>query len=95
MEPFTEWLDSLRDRVLRERVEARVDRIELGNFGDHKRFDGIIELRLHFGKGYRIYCAEADFQLVILLVGGDKSSQDNDIKQAREYWRDYHDQTKI
>ena len=67
-EPFTEWLRSLKDIGLRQRIETRVNRIRLGNLGDHKHFQGIIELRLHFGKGYRIYCGEENDLLVILLA---------------------------
>lgn len=94
-EPFVDWLFSLRDIITRHRVEARIDRLRQGNYGDHKRFQGIIELRLNFGKGYRLYCGEDGHALVVLLVGGDKSSQDKDIKKALEYWRDYHEQKKI
>lgn len=90
-EPFIEWLFSLRDKMIRHRIEARIDRIRHGNYGDHKRFHGILELRLDFGKGYRIYCGEDGNKLIILLIGGDKSSQDKDIKEAIEYWRDYHE----
>ena len=94
-EPFTEWFKCLKDGALEDRVSARMARIIQGNYGDHKRFQGIIELRLHMGKGYRIYCGEKGEKLVILLVGGDKSTQDKDIKHALEYWRDYHEQNKI
>jgi len=94
-EPFTEWLFSFKNKITRKRIEARVDRLEKGNYGDHKRFHGIIELRLDFDKGYRIYCAEDGDKLIILLVGGDKTSQDKDIKDALEYWRDYHETKKI
>ena len=71
-EPFIEWLFSLRDKMIRHRIEARIDRIRHGNYGDHKRFHGILELRLDFGKGYRIYCGEDGNKLIILLIGGDK-----------------------
>ena len=94
-EPFTDWLFSLRDLVTRHRIEARIDRVRQDNYGDHKRFQGIIELRLDFGKGYRLYCTEDGSALVVLLMGGDKSSQDKDIKKALDYWRDYHEQKKI
>jgi len=94
-EPFTDWLNRLRDDVLKSRIWARTHRIRQGNYGDHKRFAGIIELRLHFGKGYRVYCGEEGNQVVVLLAGGDKSSQDKDIKQALEYWRDHYEQKKI
>jgi len=90
-EPFWDWLFSLRDKILRNRIEARIERLKHGNYGDHKRFGGIIELRLDFGKGYRVYCAEEGNKIVILLTGGDKSSQDKDIKEALEYWRAYHE----
>ncbi len=94
-EPFTQWLFSLRDRISRHRIEARIDRMRQGNYGDHKRFLGIIELRIDFGKGYRLYCGEDGDVLVVLLIGGDKSSQDKDIKSALEYWRDYYEQKEI
>ena len=90
-EPFIDWLFSLRDKIIRHRVETRIDTVRHGNYGDHKRFHGIIELRLDFGKGYRIYCGEEGNKLIILLIGGDKASQDKDIKEALEYWRDYHE----
>lgn len=94
-EPFTEWLFSLRDKIIRQRIETRIDRIRQGNYGDHKRFHGIIELRLDFGKGYRLYCGEDGHTLIVLLMGGDKSSQNKDINKALEYWRDYHEQKEI
>lgn len=94
-EPYTQWLYSLRDKVLKNRIETREDRIRFGNYGDHKRFLGIIELRLDFGKGYRIYCAEDGDKVVVLLIGGDKGSQYKDIQRALEYWRDYNEYKKI
>lgn len=94
-EPFREWLNHLGNEILESHIWARTHRIRQGNYGDHKRFHGIIELRFHFGKGYRVYCGEEGDKLVILLVGGDKSSQDKDIKQALEYWRDHHEQMEI
>lgn len=94
-EPFVDWLFSLRDKILRHRVETRIDRVRQGNYGDYKRFQGIVELRLDFGKGYRLYCGEDGHMLVVLLIGGDKSSQDKDIAKALVYWRDYNEQKKI
>ena len=94
-EPFTEWLYSLKDKIIRARIEARIARVEQGNFGDHKRFHGIIELRCDFGKGYRVYCVDDGNTLVLLLTGGDKSSQEKDIRKALEYAEDYHEQKKI
>lgn len=90
-EPFVEWLFSLRDKTNRHRIEARIDRMRFGNYGDHKRFKGIIEIRFQFGKGYRIYCAEDGDTIVVLLQGGDKSTQDKDIDKALKYWRDYNE----
>jgi len=55
-EPFIEWFLSLKDRVIRERIQARIRRIESGNYGDHRHFLGILEIKLDFGKGYRLYC---------------------------------------
>ena len=84
------WLASLSDSY-RDRIEARINRIKQGNYVDHKRFHGIIEIRMDFGKGYRLYCAEDGKVLVLLLVGGDKSTQDKDIQKALAYWRDYNE----
>ncbi|MEW6557123.1 MAG: type II toxin-antitoxin system RelE/ParE family toxin [Elusimicrobiota bacterium] len=94
-EPVIDWLLSLKDRTTRERIQARIRRIEQGNFGDHKRFSGIIEIRFHFGKGYRLYCGEDGNIIVVLLFGGDKSSQSKGIEKALGYWREYHEQKKI
>jgi putative addiction module killer protein len=93
-EPFVDWLFSFRDKQARYRVEARINRIEQGNYGDHKRFQGIIEFRFDFGKGYRLYAGEDGDTLVVLLIGGDKSSQAGDIEKVLEYWRDHHEQKK-
>jgi len=88
--PFKQWLDSLRDKVTVARINARLSRIEVGNFGDSKPVGhGVIELRLVFGSGYRVYCGLDGEKLVVLLVGGDKSTQEKDIKIAHDYWSDY------
>ena len=94
-EPFVEWITSLKDKTSKGRIEVRVERIKQGNYGDHGRFGGILEIKMHFGKGYRIYCGEDGDIVVVLLCGGDKSSQDKDIRKALEYWEDYHDQKKV
>ena len=89
-EPFTEWLKSLRDQRTRKRIQNRIARIESGNLGDHKSVgDGVFELRLQFGPGYRIYFGEVDNTIILLLCGGDKSSQDRDIERAKVYWQEY------
>lgn len=88
-EPFTEWRDSLAISF-QVRVAQRLQRVQLGNFGDHKSVGGAVwELRLPFGKGYRIYYAEDGDDIVVLLCAGDKSRQRKDIKQAKLYWYDY------
>ena len=88
-EPFTEWLASIKDNVMRARIKRRLDRLELGYYGDVKCVgEGIFELRLQFGPGYRIYFAEFETITVILLSGGDKSTQHKDIKRAKEYWQE-------
>ncbi len=88
--PFKEWLASLRDKKARARVRSRIAHLRLGNLGDFDSVGGgVLELRIHYGPGYRVYCGEVGKKLVILLCGGDKSSQGNDIKRAIEYWEDY------
>lgn len=71
-EPFVDWLFSLRDKITRHRIETHIDRVRQGNYGEHKRFQGILELRLDFGKGYRLYFDEDGHTLVVLLMDGDK-----------------------
>lgn len=74
--PFLEWLYSLRDKVAVYRVRARIDRVELGNFGMVKSLgDGVSELKIDHGPGYRVYYAMSGKTVVLLLVGGDKSTQ--------------------
>jgi putative addiction module killer protein len=88
--PFSFWLDSLRDRESRARIKKRLDRVELGNLGDHRSVgDGVFELRIDCGAGYRVYFAQAEMLIVLLLCGGDKSSQDRDIIKAKQFWADY------
>jgi len=90
-EPFTKWLDSLKDANSRRRILARLRRIEQGNYGDCKYLqNGIFELRLFFGPGYRVYFGEDGNKLVVLLCGGDKSNQEKDIQTAVMYWKEYN-----
>ena len=89
-EPYTEWFDSIRDKSLRNRIDARLNSVESGNFGDVRAVgEGVRELRLHFGAGYRIYFGEVGHTIILLLCGGDKSSQPRDIERAKTYWREY------
>ena len=89
-EPFTQWLISIHDRRTRNRIERRLDRIKSGNFGDYRSVGaGVFELRFSFGVGYRIYFGEVDDTSILLLCGGDKSSQARDIERAKRYWLEY------
>lgn len=88
--PFSEWLDSLRDRSARARIRKRLDRVELGNFGDYKAVgEGVYELRIDCGSGYRVYYGKVDMTIVLLLCGGDKNTQSEDIDQAKQFWNDF------
>ena len=89
-EPLTDWLDTLRDKAVRARIHLRLSQLQAGNPGDCKAVgEGVMELRIHIGAGYRIYCGRRGDAIVILLCGGDKGSQATDIKQAHEYWKDW------
>jgi len=81
-ETFATWLAGLRDDRARARIQTRIDRVALGNFGDAKFFEGIGELRVDYGPGYRVYFVRRGAAVVILLSGGDKGSQDRDIRDA-------------
>lgn len=89
-EPFTEWLSGLRDRQARARVLVRLERLELGNFGDCKSVGGgVSELRIDWGPGYRVYFGRDGKAVVVLLCGGDKRKQDADIERAMRLWQEY------
>ena len=82
-EVYRDWINSLKDRVGRARVQVRVDRLVHGNPGQHRVLtDGVCELKVDFGPGYRVYYTERAGVLIVLLAGGDKSSQQQDIKAA-------------
>jgi putative addiction module killer protein len=88
-ELFARWLASLRDRRARMRITARIRRLSLGNFGDVKPVGGgVSEMRVDYGPGYRVYFVQRGEMLVILLAGGDKSTQGRDIARARELARE-------
>lgn len=88
---FKTWLKGLKDRQARSRILVRIERLAAGNPGDSASVgDGIVELRFHFGPGYRVYCLPVGETLIVLLAGGDKSSQERDIALAKlvaEHWR--------
>lgn len=88
--PFNLWMRRLRDTRARQRIRARIERVGLGNFGDPKSVgDAVIELRVDYGPGYRVYFGRDGDEVVILLIGGDKRKQDRDISMAKDYWADY------
>lgn len=85
--PFLSWLDSLRDREARARIKKRLDRVALGNLGDHRSVgEGVFEFRIDYGTGYRVYFAQIETLVILLLCGGDKSTQDRDIQKAKQFW---------
>ncbi|MCB9983653.1 MAG: type II toxin-antitoxin system RelE/ParE family toxin [Rhodospirillales bacterium] len=89
-EPFSEWLETLRDQKGRRAILKRVGRLEYGLYGDCEPVgEGVSELRLFIGPGYRVYFGEEADHIIVLLCGGDKSTQDKDIKTAKEYWKEY------
>lgn len=87
--PLMDWLNPLKDLKAQAAIFKRLRRLELGNFGDFKYFDHILELRIDYGPGYRIYCGKKENTWVVLLVGGTKRTQSEDIRTAQEYWKDW------
>ncbi len=88
--PFEKWIKGLRDRTARAKIEIRIARIRLGNFGDYRSVgEGVYELRIDYGPGYRVYYGRSGNRVVLLLCGGDKSSQKEDVKKAKEYFSNY------
>ena len=81
---FKKWLKGLRDQTAKAKVVVRIKRLANGNMGDAKHFDGISELRIDYGPGYRIYVAKRGCTLYLLLCGGDKSNQQRDIDRAKK-----------
>lgn len=89
-DPYQSWLDRLKDLRARVAIQRRIDRLAAGNFGDHKSCgNGVWELRIDVGPGYRVYYAVDGQTVVLLLCGGDKRSQKSDIDTAAKYWNDY------
>jgi putative addiction module killer protein len=80
---FDKWFSDLKDLQGRARIQARIDRAELGNLGDAKPVgEGVVEMRIHVGPGYRVYLTQQGVEIIVLLAGGDKGSQAKDIKAA-------------
>ena len=94
-EPFSEWLYDLRDSEGRQRILSRINKLKQGIYGDSKSVgEGVIELRLFFGPGYRVYLGEHENKIIVLL-GGDKDSQKHDVQQAKNYWKEYRNRENL
>lgn len=88
--PFREWLENLKDITARAKIRIRLDRARLGNLGDNRSVgEGVRELRIDYGPGYRIYFALDGNRFILLLLGGEKSRQAKDIDRAKEFWCDH------
>jgi len=93
-EPFTHWFETLKDKKIKAQLKNRLERVAVGNNGDCKALgDGIFELRVHYGPGYRMYFAEKGNYFILLLAGGTKANQKKDIKNAKAYWEDFKERT--
>ncbi|MDE2886797.1 MAG: type II toxin-antitoxin system RelE/ParE family toxin [Gemmatimonadota bacterium] len=92
VEPFVEWLSSIRDKVTAARIRSRLRRVEEnGNLGDYRSVgDGVFEFRLQFGAGYRVYFGSIADDAILLLRGGEKSSQSRDIEKAKADWKQHN-----
>jgi putative addiction module killer protein len=89
-EPFSEWINELRDMQARVKIEKRLNQVAQGNLGNYRSVgEGVCEFKINFGPGYRIYFGQMGSIIIIILCGGDKSSQEQDILKAREFWKDY------
>lgn len=89
---FNKWFEGLRYRRAKVRIQARIDRLETGHFGDVAPLgEGVSEMRIFYGKGYRVYFIQQGSVVVILLSGGDKSTQSSDIKQAKQIAKQLED----
>lgn len=92
--PFVEWLAGLTDRQARAGIQARLDVVAAGSLGDTEPVgEGVLELRVHWGPGYRVYFARVGELVVLLLCGGDKRTQDKDIENAKRYFNDFKRRT--
>ena len=88
--PFRQWMERLRDKEAKARIASRLHQLEHENMGDAKAVgEGVLELRIHVGAGYRVYCSHYGQHWIVLLCGGDKSSQTNDIERAKAFWAEW------
>ena len=89
-EPLSDWLSGVRDKMAQARIRIRLRQVEAGNFGDCESVgEGVSELRVHVGAGYRVYFGRHGQTVIVLLCGGDKRTQTNDIKRAKLFWADW------
>lgn len=92
---FQKWMQKLRDIRAKAHVLSRLTQVEGGNLGDFKSVgNGVLEMRINYGPGYRLYFAKDGETIVILLIGGDKSSQDQDIVKAKNIWQGIKNEKK-
>ncbi|WP_273722108.1 MULTISPECIES: type II toxin-antitoxin system RelE/ParE family toxin [unclassified Bartonella] len=89
---FNKWLNSLRDKQVQKKIAMRILRLEYGLLGDVKFFNGIGELRIHYGAGYRIYFVKREKEIILLLNAGDKSTQQKDIEKALQLVKEIDDE---
>jgi putative addiction module killer protein len=93
--PFREWLHKLRDQIAAVRIRARLTRVRAGNFGSVRNVgEGVVELKIDHGPGYRVYYAIDAGTIVLLLCGGDKRTQQRDIEIAQRFWKNHQEQRK-
>ena len=93
--PFEDWLEGLRDRKARAAIDSRIARLRLGLVGNVREIgEGVHELKVDVGQGYRVYFGNISNVVVLLLCGGDKRTQKADVKRAREFWSDYQERAK-
>ena len=95
LEPVSEWMNTLSDKLAQARIRVRLKALTAGNFGDCKPVgEGVLELRIHIGAGYRVYCGRYGEDLILLLCGGDKRSQESDIRRAKAMWTEWKERQK-
>ena len=95
-EPFSEWLNNLRDEKAIAVIQKRLVRVALGNLGTYRFVgDGVFEFKIDYGPGYRVYFVQIGEVVLLILCGGDKSSQAKDIEQAKQYWTDFKNRENI
>lgn len=91
-EPFVNWLNALKDRIGRANITNRLNRLSLGHYGDCEPVgNGVYELKIHYGPGYRVYFSEQKETIILLLLGGSKRTQEKDIQKAKQFWAEFRE----